>query len=149
MSEIFSLVSIGTNEDKSKYIEGISYERAVVEQMLLSLQEIHKDKEVAFRIEENTRIIQLRKQIVIQKESGQTVRREHVKTRFCLKEKTKKYNFKYPLYCIQSEEDGQIVDFLFDLGNVPFAVAERAFGDIISKNPILFDTLYEEGAMNA
>lgn len=132
MSEIFSVVSIGTNKDKSKYIKGISYERANVEQMQLSLQEIHKDKEVTFRIEENTRIIQLQK-----------------KTRFCLKEKTKKYNFKYPLYCIQSEEDGQIVDFLFDLSNVPFAVAKRGLGDVMSNNPILFDTLYEEGAMNA
>jgi hypothetical protein len=149
MSEIFSVVSIGTNEDKSKYIEGISYERAVVEQMLLSLQETHKDKEVSFCIEENTRIMQLRKKIVIQKESGQTVRREHIKTILSLVEKTAKYNFRNPLYCIQLEEEGEIVDFLLDLGNESFEVAKRALGDIMSNNPILFDTLYEEGAMNA
>lgn len=169
MSGIFSLVSIATDGDNCKYLHAISYDRTVLERMLADMTKSFASEEgvsVAFAIEADSPLMELTKKVVLQPKPGTVVVTgpghivmapgikadsilQNVRTELVAKLKTNFSNIQLPLFCMQIEVRGQIVDYLLDLNGYSYESATMLLGDAISSNPILFDTLYEEGAMNA
>lgn len=171
MSGIFSLVSINKNpEDTCKYILGISHNPQVLEEMMATVKEIYsadKGFDILFEIEENTPVMEITKMVVLTPTAGSFIQPtepgraililgtpgasaiENARTKLCIKLKADFSSLTFPLYCTQLVSEDKVVDALLDLGEYTIERLPAQFKDNVSRNPILFDTLYEEGGMNA
>lgn len=169
MSGIYSLVSISNDpEDSSKYILAISYDRNVLEGFIPAVKEFDKDQHrsnITYEIEENTRVVEITKTVILKPTPGSITLPngivllipgkpsasgiESARTKLSLKLKRDFSKLTLPLYCIQLLLGDAVVDTILDLGDHEVDKVAEQFEDSISTNPIMFDTLFLEGAMNA
>jgi hypothetical protein len=172
MSGIYSLVSINSDpKDSSKYILAISYNPRVLEDMMPAIKEIYSEDKgfnnILFEIEENTKIMEITKTVVLKPTPGSFIQPtepgramlipgtpgasavESARTTLSLKLKTDFSSIRLPLYCTQLVSNKKVVDALLDLGEYKIERITEHFKNYVSSNPIMFDTLYEEGALNA
>lgn len=171
MSGILSLVSINRDpEDFSKYILAISHDPFVLQDMMATVKEIYsadKGFNIDFEIEMNTPVMEISKMVILTPTAGSFIQPtepgrailipgtpgaspiESARTKLCMKLKADFSSIRLPLYCTQLVSEDKVVDALLDLGEYTIERLPEQFKSNVSSNPILFDTLYEEGCMNA
>lgn len=144
---IYYLVSVSSNTNLEEYIMAISFDKEILEKMIQEHPEPNEDYKLVIR--ENLKIFQIwlgyDKEKLCDKYSVLWVGYPN-----------KKYNYSkiYAFNRIKKINNG--LDYIIENSIVDLSVFYDKISEIelfkdnnISSNPILFDTYYEEGIMNA
>jgi len=144
---IYYLVSVDNNSESEEYIMGISFDKKILEDMINNNYKPNEDYKLVIR--ENLKIFQ--------------IWLGYDKEKLCDKYRImwvgypdRKYNYTklYSFNRVKKINNG--LDYLIENSIVDLSVFYDKIDEIelfkdnnISTNPILFDTYYEEGVMNA
>jgi hypothetical protein len=144
---IYYLVSVSNNSEPEEYIMGISFDKKILEDMINNNHKPNEDYKLIIR--ENLKIFQ----ICLDYDKEKLCNKYHIMW-IGYPYKSHNYSKLYAFNRIKKINNG--LDYLIENIIVDLSVFYDKIDEIelfkdnnISANPILFDTYYEEGVMNA